>query len=123
MHANGLGDVRTQVRPPRSHAITVAEPVQEDVTLEMQAIHLLIYLLKTSRNSFLSVFSVRSILSMLSLYSVGSFLSLLCLLSSVSATSLGSLLSIASVGSIGSVLSVGSIMSIGCVGGNWEICW
>lgn len=121
MPATSMGDNQHQ---PRTLCVRVVAPETPPApprdTLELKAIDLFERFCKTSRGSFLSIYSMRSALSLLSAASAGAMLSLLGVGSMLSVASFGS---VASVGSFGSVASVGSFMSIGCVGGSLQICW
>lgn len=104
--------------------VKIDETFKLELPKDVQSKALIIYhgWIRTSRVSFLSIYSYICVFSFASLVSFSSALCFICIASMFSGLSIGSLLSFGSIGSMMSIMSVGSFASIGCIGESFKNC-
>ena len=104
--------------------VKIDDTFRLDLPKDIQSRAIIIYhgWIRTSRASFLSIYSYLCAFSVASLVSFGSALCLMCIGSVAAGFSIGSFLSFGSIGSTMSIMSVGSFASIGCIGESFKNC-
>lgn len=119
---------RNDIREGRGISSNLNVEINDSYKLELpkdiQSKALIVYhgWIRTSRASFLSIYSYICAFSFASVVSFGSALCLMSIGSMAAGFSVGSFLSFGSIGSMMSIMSVGSFASIGCIGESFKNC-